>query len=328
MGAIPLAHGACAMGKIFNFERNFAMTTFVLVFALLLLGACAVVSSPVPTGWGKRISLFVFGVALWVGAFILVRSNEVVLMDLLLSDWALSGALANQVGASLVVLGFGWFVFIASSVRTERKHTSQFDRQWNDPEQQVETQKVFRPWPGILIWVPIGALLAVVWFVPAHLGGYSVVPNATATASATNTTTPVPTQTTTSTSTSTPTAMATATPEPTITSTDTPIPTNTSTATHEPTQTPDPSKPALACNGTWLHEEPVVVGSIRTLFEFCADGYRFAAHEIDLGWAPIPTESMMVMPGGGTRLEFFVDNGELLVNGQPFADWLAARGGR
>lgn len=300
------------------------MPTFFLTFALFMLGACAVVSSPVPSTLGKRAFLFIVGVALWAGAIIFVRSNEEVILNFLSSDWSLSGHLANQVGASFVLFGFGWYVFVASSVRTERKRTTRFEQAWYNAEDTVDVMKVFRPWPGLLIWVPVVALLAVVWLVPAHLAGVDLEPTATLTMTipATNTPTAMPTNTPTTTNTPTATATTIPTNTPTTTPTAMPEPTNT------PTQTPDPSKPALACNGTWLHEEPVAVGNIRTLFELCADGYRFAAHEVDIGWDPIPTESMTMMPGGGARLEFQMNNGELLVNGQPFAEWLASQGGR
>ncbi len=307
------------------------MPTFLLTFALFMLGACAVVSSPVPTGKGKRIVLFLLGVALWVGAYIIVRSQQETLVDFLFSDWALSGALANQVGAWLVVFGFGWYVFIVSSVRTECKRPTQFDNLWGTDVSQ-ETVKVFRPWPSLLVWIPIVLILAGIWFVPYHFGGYGVepdvipstIPTATvmATSTMTATTTPAATNTSTPTATARATHTLTATPEPTVTSTASP------TASPEPTQTPDPGKPVLACNGKWLHQEPVSVGHIKTLFELCADGFRFAAHEVELGWDPIPTESMTVMPGGGARLDFQMENGELLVNGTPFAEWLASQGGK
>lgn len=297
------------------------MSIFVLVFVLFMVGMCFVVSSPVPSTWGKRAFLFVVGAALWVGAYILVRTNQESLVDFLFSDYALSGRLANQVGASLVVFGFGWFIFIVSSVRTERRRASQFEQYWSTDTTQ-EQVKAFRPWPGLLVWIPVVVLLAAVWIVQASLGGYDIESTATPTATVTATKKP----------TATPTKVPTWTLQPENTSTPsataTTIPTNTPTIVPTVTPTQDPSKPALACNGTWLHEEPIAVGNIRTLFELCADGFRFAAHEVDLGWDPIPTESMTVMPGGGARLEFQMHNGELLVNGTPFAQWLASQGGK
>jgi hypothetical protein len=148
------------MGKIFNLERNFTMPIFVLVYFLFLLGICAVITSPVPTGRGKRIILFLLGVSLWVGAYIIVRSQQETLVDFLFSDWALSGALANQVAATLVLFGFGWYTFIASSIKTELP--------WGDRQQpqEVEIVKVFRPWPGILVWIPAIALMVGIWIIP------------------------------------------------------------------------------------------------------------------------------------------------------------------
>lgn len=302
------------------------MPTFLLTFALFMLGACAVFSSPVPAGKGKRVFLFVVGIALWAVVYVLVRTNQESLVDFLSSDWALSGKLANQVGASLVVFEFGWFTFIASSIRTERRRTTQFDQLWYSAEQPKEEIKVFRPWPSLLIWIPVVALLAGIWIVPVHLASVDIeqTANPTATTTATN----MPTATSTNVPTWTPQPSSTPTVTATSTNTPTATPTVTPTAMSEPTQTSDPSKPALVCNGTWLHEEPVQLGGFRILFELCDGGQYFVTHEIGSDWGLIPLDSTSFMVSDGTRYEFELKNGELLVNGQPFADWLATQGGR
>ncbi len=245
-------------------------------------------------------------------------------MGFLLSDYALMGPLGPQVVATLIVFGFGWFAFIASSVRTERKRTTQFERFWSDAE-PAETHKVFRPWPGLLIWVPVVILLAVVWIVPVRFGGVDLEPTARLTSTSTSTPTAKVAATKSPTSTTMATLDPTATLEPTITPTA--VPTATPEQAIPPTQTPDPNKPALACNGVWLHEEPLTVLSWTELWvELCSDGERIAIHDFS-GLAPIPTV-LSSFSSKGEKVEFYVQGGQVTVNGQPFAEWLAARGGR
>lgn len=300
------------------------MPTFPLVFWLSLLGICSIVTSPVPTGKGKRVFLFFLGVALWAVAYSVVRTNEEVLMDLLSSDYALSGALANQAMASLVIYGAGWYIFVSTSAKSEvrRAMLSAYERLGNDEPEEREV-RVFRPWPGILVWIPTVLVLVAIWFVPVHFAGVDLEPTAnptltstptlTETVAATKTPTSTPTATQASTATPTSTSIATATPEP--------------TAKVAPTQTPDPNKPALVCNGTWLHQEPVQLGGFKILFELCDGGRYFVTHEIGSDWGLIQLEyTEFATPEG--RFRFELKHGEILVNGVPFSQWLASKGGK
>ncbi|HNQ31460.1 MAG TPA: hypothetical protein PKG71_01945 [Candidatus Woesebacteria bacterium] len=301
------------------------MSIFVLVFALFMVGMCFVVSSPVPSTWGKRAILFVVGAALWVCATILIRNQEDVLLDFLFSDYALSGRLANQVMASLVVFGFGWFFFVAKSLRATR-----VEIQWGDPRyilngsdrQWVQGERKFRPWPSLLVWIPVVALLGVVWIVPVHFAGVELKPTATAT----------PTRTPWSTNTPTQTPTATVTPLATQTSTPTAMPTNTPTNTPEPTATQvaistNPNMPPLPCaGGRWLHTQPVKIDRGPALLGVCVDG--FVVHDIGTGWDFGPVKSALFMGAGGVRVDLEFVDGELLVNDVPFALWLATQGGR
>lgn len=301
------------------------MSTFLLVFGLFMLGMCAIVSSPVPTGKGKRIFLFIVGVALWVGALILVRSQEEALLVFFFSDWALSGGLANQVAATLVAFGFGWYTFVLTSVRTERQEPTSFELLWTNSQQSKEVKivKVFRPWPSLLVWIPVVALLGVVWIVPVHFAGVELKPTATAT----------PTRTPWSTNTPTQTPTATVTPLATQTSTPTAMPTNTPTNTPEPTATQvtistNPNMPPLACGGEWLHAEPFKIGAIRQALEQCPNG-AILLHYPDNKTDPQLFQGMTIMMTSAPfSLEFTIEEGgEVYVNGAPFSQWLESQGG-
>ncbi len=302
------------------------MTIFVLIFALFLLGACAVVSSPVPAGKGKGIVLFLLGVAFWAGAYIIVRTNQEVLKDFLSSDYAFSGALANQTMASFVVYGLGWYIFVSTSAKSEvrRAMLSAYERLGSDEPEEREV-RVFRPWPGILVWIPTVLVLAAIWFVPVHFAGVDLEPTAN------------PTITLTQTSTATPTKVPTWTPQlsntPTATLEPTVTPTASPTMTSEPTATKvatsiNPNMPPLVCGGRWLHQEPFMLASSRVMVEMCGDNKLFAFRDMNIDWEPIPTGSATLMSSEGLRLVFEVVDGEILVNGAPFAEWLESQGGR
>ena len=58
----------------------------------------------------------------------------------------------------------------------------------------------------------------------------------------------------------------------------------------------------------------------------CSDG--FFVHNVGADFTVGPMKNALFMSTNGARVDFeFVDGG-LLVNGQPFAEWLATQGGQ
>lgn len=102
--------------------------------------------------------------------------------------------------------------------------------------------------------------------------------------------------------------------------------------TPEPTTAPASSNsdmPPLVCGGRWIHQEPFTLARSNVMIELCGNGKDFALRDLDNpSWDPVPLPWMQLMTEGGRQIILEVVDGELLVNGQPFTEWLTKQGGQ
>jgi len=83
--------------------------------------------------------------------------------------------------------------------------------------------------------------------------------------------------------------------------------------------------PPLPCEGRWLNTEPVRIDTGPVLLGLCDDG--FVVYDVSMDWSVGPMKNALFMNTNGDRVDLEFVDGELLVNDQPFAEWLSTQGG-